>query len=57
MLGVRRPTVTVVMGRLQQAGLISNRYGRIQVLKRRRLEQASCECYEVIKAHFERLGL
>lgn len=57
MLGVRRPTVTVVMGRLQESGLVSSRYGRIRVLKRPGLEQASCECYEVIKEHFHRLGL
>src|SRR5918993_1376111 len=46
MLGVQRPTVTVVIGGLQRAGLISSRYGRIRVLKRKRLENASCECYE-----------
>jgi hypothetical protein len=27
------------------------------VLKRKKLEQAACECYEVIRAHFQRLGL
>ena len=37
--------------------LITSRYGRIRVLKRRKLENASCECYEVIRAHFRRLGL
>jgi len=57
MLGVQRPTVTLVMGALQDDGLISARYGRIRVLKRRKLEQTACECYEVIRAHFERLGL
>jgi CRP-like cAMP-binding protein len=57
MLGVRRPTVTLVMGTLQHAGLIASKYGRIRVLKRRKLEDASCECYEVIRAHFQRLGL
>jgi len=57
MLGVQRPTVTLVMGTLQDGGLITTRYGRIRVLKRKKLEQASCECYEVIRAHFERLGL
>ena len=46
MLGVRRPTVTVVLRSLQQAGLISSRYGRIRILKRKKLERASCECYE-----------
>jgi CRP-like cAMP-binding protein len=57
MLGVHRPTVTLVMGRLQDAGLLSTVYGRIRVLNRRRLEDSSCECYEVIRAHFLRLGL
>jgi CRP-like cAMP-binding protein len=57
MLGVQRPTVTLVIGTLQDAGLIKSRYGRIRVLKRRQLEQTSCECYEVIRAHFQRLGL
>ena len=57
MLGVHRPTVTLVIGALQRAGLISSKYGRIRVQKRRQLEAASCECYEVIRAHFERLGL
>jgi CRP-like cAMP-binding protein len=57
MLGVHRPTVTLVMGTLQDSGLIASRYGRIRVLKRRKLQDASCECYEVIRAHFQRLGL
>jgi CRP-like cAMP-binding protein len=57
MLGVQRPTVTRVMGALQDDGLIVTKYGRIRVLKRNKLEQAACECYQVIRAHFQRLGL
>ena len=57
MLGVQRPTVTLVMGTLQDGGLITTRYGRIRVLKRKTLERASCECYAVIRAQFQRLGL
>ena len=57
MLGVRRATVTVVLGALQEAGLISSRYGHMRVLKRKRLEAASCECYAVIRGQFARLGL
>jgi CRP-like cAMP-binding protein len=56
MLGVQRPTVTVVLRALQREGLISSRYGRIQILQRKRLEAAACECYGVIRAHFARLG-
>jgi CRP-like cAMP-binding protein len=57
MLGVRRPTVSVVLRGLQDRGLVSGRYGRIRVLARRRLEAAACECYAVIRGHFARLGL
>jgi len=57
MLGVRRPTVTVVMRSLQQRGLVSSHYGRIRIVRRKRLEATSCECYEVIRGHFIRLGL
>lgn len=57
MLGVRRPTVTVVLRALQETGLIANRYGHMRVLKRKSLEAASCECYDTIRGHFARLGL
>jgi|SRR5688500_13004987 len=57
MLGVRRPTVTLVMGALQESGLIASKYGHVRVLKRKKLEEASCECYEVIRGQFQRLGL
>jgi CRP-like cAMP-binding protein len=57
MLGVQRPTVTVVLRGLQELGLIAGNYGRMRVLKRRQLEAASCECYGVICGHFARLGL
>lgn len=55
MLGVRRPTVTVAIGTLQAAGLIASGRGHIEVLDRPRLEEASCECYAVITAEYDRL--
>ena len=57
MLGASRPTVTVVLGALQKTGAISSRYGRIRILDRRKLEKASCECYDVILGQFRRLGV
>jgi CRP-like cAMP-binding protein len=57
MLGSTRPTVTVVAGSLQKAGLIKYRHGRVTILDRRKLEAAACECYSTVKAHFDRLGL
>ena len=45
MLGTSRPTVTVVAGTLQKAGLITYHRGRVTVVDRENLEAASCECY------------
>ncbi|MCA1844324.1 MAG: Crp/Fnr family transcriptional regulator [Actinobacteria bacterium] len=55
MLGVRRPTVSLSAGLLQSAGLISYTRGRVRILDRERLEEASCECYRVVRAEFDRL--
>jgi CRP-like cAMP-binding protein len=55
MLGVRREGVTEAAGKLQVAGLIKYRRGRITVLDRRRLEARTCECYQVVKTEFDRL--
>ena len=45
MLGASRPTVTVVAGTLQKAGLITYRRGHVTIRNGAALEQASCECY------------
>jgi CRP-like cAMP-binding protein len=55
MLGVRREGVTEAAGKLQLAGLIQYRRGKITVLDRPRLEARSCECYQVVKTEFDRL--
>jgi len=48
MLGVARPTVTIVAGTLQKAGLITYQRGKVTVLDREKLEAASCECYRTV---------
>ncbi|MES2191503.1 MAG: Crp/Fnr family transcriptional regulator [Pseudomonadota bacterium] len=55
MLGVRREGVTEGALKLQEAGLISYKRGRITVLDRPRLEQRTCECYAVVKKEYDRL--
>jgi CRP-like cAMP-binding protein len=55
MLGVRRPSVTVVAGVLQQAGLIEYRRGRIRILDREGLQEAACEDYRLTEEIYERL--
>lgn len=55
MLGVRRTTVTDVMGALQKAGLIRYRRGRVTILDREALRQRACECYDISRQEFDRL--
>lgn len=55
MLGVRREAVTEAAGRLQAAGIIQYRRGRITVTDRPGLEARVCECYGVVRAELERL--
>ena len=52
---VRRQSVTVVAGALQNAGLIGYRRGVITVLDRPRLEDAACECYASMKGYYRRV--
>jgi len=55
LLGIRRESVTLVLGQLETAKLIIRTRGRITVLKRRELEKRACECYAAVKDEYERL--
>ena len=48
MLGVHRPAVTIAAGALQKAGVIRYTRGKVTVLDRAALEDAACDCYEII---------
>jgi CRP-like cAMP-binding protein len=55
MLGVRRTSVTDVMGSLQRAGLVRYRRGHVTILDHAALRERACECYEISKQEFDRL--
>ena len=55
LLGVRRPTVTEVAGRLQQAGLIRYRRGCIRILDRDGLRGIACDDYRRTREIYDRL--
>jgi CRP-like cAMP-binding protein len=55
MLGLRRPTVTLILTDLQRAGILQTQRGRIHILDRARLEASSCECYRAIRGYATRL--
>ena len=52
-LGANRKSVTLAAQSMQKAGLISYRRGTIQVLDRKGIEKASCECYAIVKERFD----
>ncbi|HEY0809674.1 MAG TPA: Crp/Fnr family transcriptional regulator [Longimicrobiales bacterium] len=54
MLGVRRATVTVTAGALQQAGLVNYHRGLITITNREGLEDIVCECYKIIHNEYAR---
>jgi CRP-like cAMP-binding protein len=55
MLGVRRASVTVALGLLQQKGFLTYSRGHLRVLDTNGLEETSCECYRVVRAEQERI--
>jgi len=56
MLGVRRGTVSLTAGVLQQAGVIRYTRGRITVVDVHALHEAACDCYDSVQAEFARLS-
>ena len=57
MLGTRRSSVSMVANTLQRAGFISYRRGRIEIINREGLRESACECYEVVKGHYDELSI
>ena len=49
MLGTRRSSVTVSAGILQRAGMIAHTRGDVEIIDRKKLEEAACECYGIMQ--------
>lgn len=54
-LGVRRPSVSEHVKRLEQAGLVTQKFACITVRDRAGLEQGACECHRLVWAEYQRL--
>ena len=50
MLGVHRPTITNAARELERAGLIERGRRQVTILDRQGLTEASCECYQLVRA-------
>ncbi|MEN3376018.1 MAG: hypothetical protein V7604_1373 [Hyphomicrobiales bacterium] len=55
MLGVRRTSVSVIANTLQQAGFLRYSRGHIRILNLEGLRETTCECYQTVKSHADRL--
>lgn len=53
-IGSTRPAVSIATGTLQSAGLIRTIRGKVTILNREEMEEATCECYHVLKQEFDR---
>ncbi|HVH80862.1 MAG TPA: Crp/Fnr family transcriptional regulator [Stellaceae bacterium] len=54
-IGAQRASVTLAAKLLRDAGAIQYHHGRVRIRDRRRLKAISCECYGVVRAHYQRL--
>lgn len=54
MLGVHRPSVSLVAQSFQLAGALRYHRGVMKILDRKRLEAACCECYGVVRRRYEK---
>ncbi len=57
MLGTRPSSISLAASVLQKGGLIAYSRGQMMIQDRAGLEQAACECYQVVKDEYFRLGL
>jgi len=55
MLGVRRAGVSEAISEMETRGLLRHSRARIEIVDRRRLERAACECYRIVKDEYQRL--
>ena len=56
MLGVRRPSVSIVASLLQSAGFIRYSRGHIRIINPTALLESSCECYATVNEYYSTLS-
>jgi CRP-like cAMP-binding protein len=56
LLGSSRPGVSTVVEQFERLGILKVERGRLLIGDRDQLLRLSCDCYAVIKAHYEQVG-
>jgi CRP-like cAMP-binding protein len=55
MLGVRRPSVTVIVRGFEKQGMVQTSRGRIRIADRGSLERTVCECYQFVRQQIDQV--
>jgi len=56
LLGSSRPGVSIVVEHFERQGILKVERGRLLIGDRDQLLSVSCDCYDVIKRNYERVG-
>jgi len=56
LLGTNRPTVSVLVSVLEKAGILNVKGRWVTVADRKRLKEAACECYDIIRKNYDVVG-
>ena len=56
LLGTNRPTVSVLISTLEKAGILNVEGRWVTLADRDRLEEAACECYQIIRERYQKVG-
>ena len=56
LLGTNRPTVSVLVSVLEKEGILHVKGRWVTVADRKRLKEAACECYDIIRKNYDVVG-
>jgi CRP-like cAMP-binding protein len=56
LLGTNRPTASLLISTLEKAGILTVKGREVTLADRDRLKDAACECYDVIRTTYEKVG-
>ena len=56
LLGTNRPTASLLVSTLEKAGILNVEGREVTLADRDRLKEAACECYDIIRKTYEKVG-
>jgi len=56
LLGTNRPTASLLVSTLEKAGMLNVEGRWVTLADRNRLKEAACECYDIIRENYQKVG-